>query len=86
MNTEDYDCKLGLSFLCMTVVMIICADEGACVFIECNSDDQTVEEEVHHKVMRTVTEGDLLPDCTANRLFPGVLVVRELMLKQTGIG
>ncbi len=59
---------------------LIYPDEGACIFLECSSDDPTVRDEVTRKVMKTVTESNLLPPETANGLFPGVIVVRVCAL------
>jgi hypothetical protein len=53
------------------------ADEGACILVECSSTDPTVEKEVRSNVMKTITEGRLLPDDgdDTTSVFPKVIVV-----------
>lgn len=55
--------------------MYLTPDEGACIILECNSDDPAIEKEVKNKVMKTVREGNLLPYETTGGIFPGVIVV-----------
>lgn len=49
--------------------------EGACVFMECSSNDKGVQDEIREKVLHTVKERKLLPDKTTNEIFPSILVL-----------
>lgn len=64
------------------IAALLCAaysDEGACILLECESDDPTIRKEIKRRVMKTVTEANLLPSETTSGIFPGVIVVSKLM-------